>query len=176
MKLKQPGLPHEHNVEVRSVEHGEIRVTIDGEEITATIESSAANGSYVIRIGSKAARVLAGRQRNSILVAVGPAQFEFVPVEGRGRRAHGLATPEITAPMPGKVVKVLVAEGQAVEAGSALIVLEAMKMETALNAESAAVVKRICVAAGDMIDHGAVLLELSPAAPLPTDGSNARGR
>jgi 3-methylcrotonyl-CoA carboxylase alpha subunit len=65
--------------------------------------------------------------------------------------------------MPGKVLKVLVAEGQTVEQGDPLIVLEAMKMETTLYAESAAVVAKICVVAGQMVDHGARLVELSPA-------------
>ena len=87
-------------------------------------------------------------------------------VEGRaGHRTGGLAAPEIDAPMPGKVLKVLVAEGQPVEHGDPLIVLEAMKMETTLYAESPAIVARVCVEAGQMVDHGARLIELSPAAP-----------
>jgi 3-methylcrotonyl-CoA carboxylase alpha subunit len=66
--------------------------------------------------------------------------------------------------MPGKVLKVLVAEGQPVEHGDPLIVLEAMKMETTLYAESPAIVAKVCVEAGQMVDHGARLIELSPAA------------
>ena len=61
------------------------------------------------------------------------------------RCAAWLAAPEVTAPMPGKVLKILVAEGDSVEAGDALAVLEAMKMETTLYAESAATVKKIHV-------------------------------
>ncbi|MGB6564467.1 MAG: acetyl-CoA carboxylase biotin carboxyl carrier protein subunit, partial [Candidatus Binataceae bacterium] len=79
-------------------------------------------------------------------------------------RAGGLAAPEVDAPMPGKVLKVLVAEGQPVEHGDPLIVLEAMKMETTLYAESPAIVAKICVVAGQMVDHGARLIELSPVA------------
>jgi biotin carboxyl carrier protein len=70
----------------------------------------------------------------------------------------------MAAPMPGKVLKILVSEGQAVAAGEPLIVLEAMKMETTLFAEGAAVIRKIRVETGQMVDHGAVLLELSPAA------------
>jgi biotin carboxyl carrier protein len=43
-----------------------------------------------------------------------------------------------------------------------------MKMETALAAESEAVVKRVLVAAGQMVDHGALLIELSPPAASPS--------
>jgi propionyl-CoA carboxylase alpha chain len=64
--------------------------------------------------------------------------------------------------MPGKILKLLVAEGDSVEHGQALAVLEAMKMETTLYAESAAIVKKVRVAAGAMVDHGAVIIEFSP--------------
>jgi len=108
------------------------------------------------------------------LVAAGPAQFEFIPVESRSaQRARGLATPEITAPMPGKVVKLPVTEGQQVGAGDVLVVLEAMKMETALHAESAAMVKEIRASVGQMVDHGAVLLVLSPASSPSPGGAAA---
>jgi biotin carboxyl carrier protein len=99
------------------------------------------------------------------VAAAGPLAAEFIVVEGRtAHRVGGLAAPEVDAPMPGKVLKVLVAEGQAVEHGDPLIVLEAMKMETTLYAESPAIVAKICVVAGQMVDHGARLIELSPAA------------
>jgi biotin carboxyl carrier protein len=71
-----------------------------------------------------------------------------------------LAAPQIVAPMPGKVIQVLVEKGQAVEAGAGLLVLEAMKMENRIVAEAPAVVREVHVAAGDMVEGGAVLLEL----------------
>jgi len=70
------------------------------------------------------------------------------------------------------VVKLPVTEGQQVETGDVLVVLEAMKMETALHAESAAVVKQIRAGVGQMVDHGAVLLVLSPA-PSPSPSGAA---
>ena len=75
---------------------------------------------------------------------------------------RGLAAAEIIAPMPGKVLKVMVRDGDLVEAGQALVVIEAMKMETTLAAESAALVKQVRVEEGQTVDHGAVLIELSP--------------
>src|SRR5262249_61452925 len=86
---------------------------------------------------------------------------------GRGARRGGRGA-EVTAPMPGKVLRVLVEEGEPVVAGQPLVVLEAMKMETALAAESDAVVKRVLVAPGQMVDHGARLIELSPPAANPS--------
>jgi biotin carboxyl carrier protein len=169
MKFRLAGYPDELEVELTAIGDRSVRARINGdEEVVAVIESTFAEGG-IIRIGRRAARMFSVRRRDSIWVTVGPAQFEFIPVEARSaRRSHGLATPEITAPMPGKVVKLPVTEGQEVEAGDVLVVLEAMKMETALHAESAAVVKQIRAGVGQMVDHGAVLLVLSPAlSPSP---------
>jgi len=64
----------------------------------------------------------------------------------------------IAAPMQGTIVKILVAEGDAVEAGQAVLVLEAMKMENHINAQTAGTVREVRVAAGDTVGTGDVLL------------------
>jgi acetyl/propionyl-CoA carboxylase alpha subunit len=66
----------------------------------------------------------------------------------------------LTAPMPGTVIRVAVAEGDAVRARQPLLVLEAMKMETPLVAPYEAVVRAIHVAEGDRVTGGQVLVEL----------------
>ncbi len=66
----------------------------------------------------------------------------------------------VTAPMPGTVVRVLVAEGDRVVARQPLCVLEAMKMETPLVSPYAAIVRAIHVAEGDRVPAGALLVEL----------------
>jgi biotin carboxyl carrier protein len=145
---------------------GELEVEIlarDGARIRATLERTS-DGAAIITIGGRRYRTAGVKARAGAIVAVGPSTFEFTAIEeGARRHGRGLAAPEITAPMPGKVLKVAVAEGEAVEAGQPLVVIEAMKMETTLTAESPAVIKRIRVSAGQMVDHGAVLIELSPA-------------
>lgn len=165
MKFRVAGSPEEIAVELTPIDQQSTRIRLStGEEIVATIESSSARGR-IIRIGRWSARVFATRVRSSVLVAAGPVQFEFIPADApSARRGHGLITPEVTAPMPGKVVKLPVNAGQQVQAGDVLVVLEAMKMETALHAEAPAIVKQIRASVGQMVDHGAVLLVLSPAA------------
>ncbi|MCA9541938.1 MAG: acetyl-CoA carboxylase biotin carboxyl carrier protein subunit [Myxococcales bacterium] len=69
--------------------------------------------------------------------------------------------------MPGKVVGVLVAEGDAVEKGAPLVILEAMKMEQTLTAPAAAEVIAVRCALGDIVDAGAVLVVLGE----PTAGT-----
>jgi 3-methylcrotonyl-CoA carboxylase alpha subunit len=72
--------------------------------------------------------------------------------------AHGES--EVTAPMPGTVIKVLVASGDEVQARQPLLVLEAMKMETPLTAPYDAVVRKVHVTEGDQVAGGTVLIEL----------------
>ncbi|MCQ4307910.1 acetyl/propionyl/methylcrotonyl-CoA carboxylase subunit alpha [Pseudomonas stutzeri] len=69
----------------------------------------------------------------------------------------------MTAPMNGSIVRVLVEAGQHVEAGTTLVVLEAMKMEHSIRAQQAGVVKSLFCAEGDMVNEGAVLLEMEDA-------------
>ncbi len=148
-----------------------IRARIDGREIDASFERTAGGGAVIVINGSRGSRhrVFGAKIRDRIQVAAGPASFEFQEIEERGARAsRGLAAREIVAPMPGKILRILVGEGAQVESGDGLIVLEAMKMETTLAAESPARIKKILVNEGQMVDHGAVLIELAPATPAPS--------
>jgi acetyl-CoA/propionyl-CoA carboxylase biotin carboxyl carrier protein len=62
--------------------------------------------------------------------------------------------------MQGTIVKVSVVEGQAVEAGDTVVILEAMKMENSVNAEKSGVVKKIHVATGASVSAGDVVVEI----------------
>jgi 3-methylcrotonyl-CoA carboxylase alpha subunit len=67
---------------------------------------------------------------------------------------------DLTAPMPGTVVSVVVAEGQSVGAGEPLVIMEAMKMEHIVEAVSAGTVKAILVHPGEMVATGTVLVHM----------------
>lgn len=82
--------------------------------------------------------------------------------------AHG--HDDLTAPMPGKVLALLVEEGQTVAAGARLVVIEAMKMEHTLRAPHASVVTRVHVTAGASVALGERLLELDQVEEPSTDG------
>ena len=60
--------------------------------------------------------------------------------------------------MQGTIVKVLVSEGDAVEAGQAVLVLEAMKMENTINTETEGTVREVRVTEGDTVGTGDVLI------------------
>jgi acetyl-CoA/propionyl-CoA carboxylase biotin carboxyl carrier protein len=95
--------------------------------------------------------------------AAGPAGGRAAP------RARRITKPRLTAaaaggggtvsaPMQGTIVKLLVAEGDTVEAGQALLVLEAMKMENHINAEASGTVREVRVTPGDTVGTGDVLI------------------
>lgn len=108
---------------------------------------------------------------------VGAARYRVEAVDQRTRTiremtragASSLGPSPVRAPMPGLVVRVEVAEGDSVEAGQGVIVVEAMKMENELRAEGAAVVRRVHVSEGDTVERDQLLIELQ--APETRTGS-----
>ena len=100
--------------------------------------------------------------------AVASGHRSYVRVESERMRAAEQAkkatvTPgdkTVKSPMPGRVVKVLVAKGDSVEVGQGLVVLEAMKMENEVRARLAGTVTVVHVAAGDTVEGNARLLTL----------------
>lgn len=98
-------------------------------------------------------------------VSLGDRDFEVHlrdPLEREiASAASAVAGPqEVRAPIPGKVVRVDVAEGDEVNAGQALLVLEAMKMENQICAEGAGIVASVLVSPGGTVEGGQVLIVL----------------
>ena len=89
-----------------------------------------------------------------------PAPPPDVAEAASDHRGGGAEQSVVTAPMPGTVIKLLVQEGESVRARQALLVLEAMKMETPLTSPYDATVRAVHVAEGDRVAGGAALLEL----------------
>ncbi|HMN67009.1 MAG TPA: biotin/lipoyl-binding protein [Bdellovibrionales bacterium] len=77
-----------------------------------------------------------------------------------GGRAGGGETGVTTAPMPGKITKVLVAKGDAVKKGQTLVVMEAMKMEYTLEADREGKVGEVNVKRDEQVALGAVLVRV----------------
>ncbi len=84
-----------------------------------------------------------------------------MPVRGKraasGSAAGGTGSGEVIVPMQGTIVKVLVAVGDKVEVGQTICLLEAMKMENAINAERAGVIKEVRATAGDSVGAGDIV-------------------
>src|SRR6267142_6600500 len=131
-------------------------VNADAVEIAPGIFSILLNGkSYEVRVTPSPAGTLTLQTAHQEFVA------EVIdPRAWRGRR-HGALEAEgrqqITAPMPGKVVRLLVSEGDAVEAGQGLLVVEAMKMQNEVRSPKAGRVEKLLAKEGLAVNAGDVL-------------------
>lgn len=81
-------------------------------------------------------------------------------LQNRNAGSNGAAESKITSPMPGKVVKVLVTEGDPVKEGETVVIISAMKMESEYKAPRDGIVKRVYVKNEDTVDGSQVLIEL----------------
>jgi 3-methylcrotonyl-CoA carboxylase alpha subunit len=107
----------------------------------------------------------AGREHDGVTVTLDGQnyRFSFSPppsAESTGAGAGIAGDGRVVAPMPGKIVKIAVHEGEQVVEHALLLVLEAMKMEHRLEATVASTVKAILVKEGEIVAGGAALLEL----------------
>jgi biotin carboxyl carrier protein len=124
-----------------------------------------ADGAQVDTVRSVEAAIATGRDAGAFTVSVNgqsvPVQLRVGGAGRRGRDASGSAgagPQKISAPMPGKVVRVLVEPGDEVKAKQGLVVVEAMKMENELKAARAGRVRDVLVSEGRSVDAGAVLV------------------
>lgn len=122
---------------------GEIVAHLDGHEIRGSVELS-----------TRGARIVSGDATYDLDAGAAPRTAES---SGAAERSNGA----IAAPMPGRVVRVAVAPGEAVEPNQLLVVLEAMKMEHRIESSLAATVRAVLVREGEIVAGGAPLVELA---------------
>jgi glutaconyl-CoA/methylmalonyl-CoA decarboxylase subunit gamma len=137
----------EHAVDAAAIRRGTWSLVLDGQSFTVDLDPRR-NGVH--------ASVGAGE----VLLAVEDALHRRLSAAAAGARGDKTTGETIRAPIAGKVVKVLVAPGDQVAPGIAVIVLEAMKMENELVAERGGTVKTISKQTGQAVDTGDVLIEL----------------
>lgn len=155
-----------------------VRVTLErsGDSVRAQVDDRevALHSTYVderqVRLvtpDGRHHRIVYAKREGRTYVAAGGAAIELAPHADTAAEDGGSAggfTPEIVAPMPGKVLEVLVAAGDDVAHDAPLIRMEAMKMEQTIRASAPAKVREVRVEAGAMVGPGAVLLVLDPLA------------
>lgn len=152
------------------VELDGVTATVDG--VTHEVALTIVDGTPVrlVRVGESVHRVLArrGASRGQWLLDVDGTRFETEALDERLRAIRDLTAASaaasgpapLVAPMPGLVVRVNVAVGDAVAAGQSLVVVEAMKMENELRAKAPGIVLAIKAVPGNAVEKGAVLVEL----------------
>ncbi len=138
-------------------------VKIDGEIVNADAMQVAPNTISVLLDGQAFEVHVTPSLDGAMKLQSGPHEFMAElrdPRAWQGRK-HGAAEAEgrqqIVAPMPGKVIRVLVNAGDAVEAGQGLVVVEAMKMQNEIRSPKTGKVERLQVKEGQNVNAGEVL-------------------
>ena len=126
------------------LEDGGLRLVIDGRQ---------ANGRVI-------------REANTLLVVTidGSFEFELVDPVAAADRTEGHVG-GLSAPMPGKIIKIGAKAGQKVQRGAVLVILEAMKMEHSITAPADGLVEAVHYRVGDLVKEGAALLSFAEEAP-----------
>ena len=122
------------------------------------------DGVLSARIDGAMQRFAARVDGDTVLVHDGNARLRLAsePVYRRGDAESGAAEHRLRAPMPGRVVLVQAAAGDAVQGGDVVLVIEAMKMELALKAPRDGVVAEVRVSVGEFVEADAILAALEP--------------
>jgi biotin carboxyl carrier protein len=135
----------------------ECRFRFDGVERAASVEVAEPD-AYSILLEGRPYDARVDRTERGFVVAIAGYRFEvevhdprsWSPKSAPG--GHGIAA--MASPMPGKVVRVLVAEGEAVEAGQGILVVEAMKMQNEIKAPRSGIVVSLAVREGATVAAG----------------------
>ena len=162
-RLVFQGVEHEVAVQREIGAASGWRVRVDGAEL-GRVEARRTAEGVEIALGGRRRRWSVRRSRGGVRVDDGEGEWALAAVErdrGAGGRRRSGGANAVHAPMPGTIAAVLVGEGDAVEAGQALVVLEAMKMEHLLPAPAGGRVSAVHCAAGATVEEGELLVELA---------------
>lgn len=133
---------HRFELESLVLPHGAVSMILDGQSFSVEFDEKGDEVSVLLR-GQLTRFDVADTRKLRLRAATA------------GFRVEGMQT--VCAPMPGKVVKLLVKQGEAVTEGQGLVVIEAMKMENELKSAKAGVVTKIAIQEGQAVENGALL-------------------
>jgi biotin carboxyl carrier protein len=141
--------------------HGRWSCRLNGREIE--VDAVLARPDVLsLRIGNKAFEVKCERVAGDIHLWVASVRFAVDirdprSLRGRGRTVDDHGPKKLTAPMPGKIVRVLLDQGNPVEAGAGVLVVEAMKMQNEIKSPKRGTIRKILVSEGAAVNAGDVL-------------------
>lgn len=144
------------------------QIAVDGQIINADMQQMPDTTMYSIIIDGKSHDVRLTEGDGVYVVLLGGEIFEIVVEDERTRRLAGLKKGAVAssgeviikAPMPGVVVEIPVKEGDEVEQGQIILILESMKMQNEFKAPRAGTIHAIRVAVGDKVDQNAVMITI----------------
>jgi biotin carboxyl carrier protein len=164
MKLHAVINDYQTKIHIRD-DGGRVFADIDDRRYEVEVSESGPHGYLIITQGRVFDCRVEGRPESGkpIDVIVGTTRYSINLTDPKrlgsvaSVKAHGDDAARIIAPMPGKVVRVLVAVGDQVEAGSGIIVVEAMKMQNEMKSPKAGTVVELNIQTGATVNGGDVL-------------------
>lgn len=143
------------------------RVILNGEPVSADVEEIAPNTLSILLHGESHEIRIARSRDGQISIQTGLRDFAAEVTDQRSWRGRRLGHVEvqgrqqITAPMAGKVVRLLVKSGDTVEVGQGLLVVEAMKMQNEIRSTKSGIVERLLAEEGQTVNSGETLAWIS---------------
>jgi|SRR3990167_3499625 len=153
-----------YTVEIEEVGRSLYRIAVDGNEFLVDGKKTGLT-NYSLIVDNRSFEVDVDITEDEYRVLVDGRSYHVELVDERRVRLGG-AQPgiqlegrqQVSVPMPGKVIAVLAGEGDRVEKGQGLVIVEAMKMENEVRSPIAGEVKEVRVKAGDALEAGALLM------------------
>jgi biotin carboxyl carrier protein len=155
-----------YKIEIDSKD-GKFLVKLGGKQYNVDSQRISENCLSLL-VDGKAYTVFVAEDKTKKYISVQGEQFcvEEAKSEAETRSVAEAATlkgiPTISSPMPGKIVKILVREGDKVRKGQGLVIVEAMKMENEIRSPGAGIVKKINFKEGNLVDTTDPIIELEP--------------
>jgi biotin carboxyl carrier protein len=153
-----------YNLEIEETDKSLYRVAVDGNEFLVDGKKTGYS-NYSLIVENRSFEVDVDISEDEYRVLVDGRSYHIHLVDERRVRLGGLQSgvqhqgrQEVSAPMPGKVIAVLVVEGEKVEKGQGLAIVEAMKMENEVRSPISGEVKEVKVKAGDSLEVGTILV------------------
>lgn len=139
-------------------------ITVDFNGKKSTFQYRKTSSGYILEKDGKIFHTnVQSQQGEKVAVNVGEKTLNLIwqdPYAIRSGNSHGGDQGEVKAVMPGRVVKILVKQGQEIEINQPLLVLEAMKMENEIKSAKAGKVSNIHVTEGASVESGALLVSV----------------
>ncbi len=154
----------DYRIEIEETGKSVYRVSVDGNEFVVDGKKTGRT-NYSLIVDNRSFEIEVDNSEDEYRVLVDGRNYHVHLVDERRVRVGGAESDSqlhgrqrVSVPMPGKVIAVLVSEGDVVEKGQGLVIVEAMKMENEVRSPSAGVVKEIRVKPGETVEGGAVLV------------------
>ena len=152
-----------YTVEIEEIGKSVYRVSVDGNEFLVDGKKTGRT-NYSLIVDNRSFEIEVDNTEDEYRVLVDGRNYHVNLVDERRMRVGGAQSglqlqgrQKVSVPMAGKVTAVLVSEGDLVEKGQGLIIVEAMKMENEVRSPIAGEVKEIKMKAGDAVEGGALL-------------------